>query len=189
MSNQQYRQEEPPQASRLDRLLEARMIIETESATSPERAKAVQQALASAYLERGGNEIESQIEGMMLVMEEGKIYRRRVLDHDAAMTAARQSGGFLPPPLVDESKVSASTMVGASRQLERLAARQKLLREDVEMMIAASLSLQRAMKAEANARKEGVKPQAPTADAQPKQAERQEVKQAPRDQRAATAAA
>ena len=185
MSNQKYRKEEPEQASRLDRLLEARMILENASAQSQERALAIQQALAAAYLENGGREIDSQIEGLMLVIEEGKIYRHQVIEYDRKRAEFFAGTLMIEPSKPERPAISGATMVSASRQLEKLAQRAQALREDVEIMVATTLSVQTAMK-----RTQAQSTETPQAQTPPvSMSEHREAKFATRDHRAATAAA
>lgn len=64
MSNP-YRKQAADDESRLDRVLEARMIIEAEAAQGGQRAEALQARLLSHYEEQGGLDVDSQIEGLM----------------------------------------------------------------------------------------------------------------------------
>jgi len=186
MSNHKYRTQEPEQNARLDRLLEARMILENASAQGQERALAIQQALAAAYLENGGREIDSQIEGLMLVIEEGKIYRRQMIEYDRKRTEFFAGKLMVEPMKPEKPAISGATMVSASRQLEKLAQRAQALREDVEIMVATSLSVQNARK-QPQAQSGQPAPQTQSTPATMK--EGAEGRFATRDSHAATAAA
>jgi hypothetical protein len=137
MSNR-YRKEEPQQPSRVEMLIEARVTLQ--SAAQQDGGARVSVLLAAEYKRRGGDQIDSQIEGMLLVVEEGKIYRRAALRYAAEMerfhTGLRKDAPARPEP----SEVSPATMVSAAREFERLEARRQEITEESELTIAAQIS-------------------------------------------------
>jgi hypothetical protein len=139
MSNQ-YRKVEPPQPSREDRLFEARLVLASAAKLHKDDGAKVQSLLQADYSRRGGKDIDSQIEGMLLVVEEGKLYRRAALRYAAEMEKFAAGTIKVEPPRPDVAAVSPSTMVAASRQFEKLAARKQWLLEESELTIAAMLS-------------------------------------------------
>ncbi len=189
MSNP-YRKQAADDESRLDRVLEARMIIEAEAAQGGQRAEALQARLLSHYEEQGGLDVDSQIEGLMLVIEEGKLYRKAALKFAAQMQDFHQGKQMVPPNPPEKAAISAATMVGASRQLERLALRRQYLKEEAELNVALALSIHEQLSVSRKER--GAEPANQTAAPQqtPKAAPTfREDRPATHSQRAAAAAA
>src|SRR5688572_32197385 len=92
-----YRKEEQEQPSRLDRLLEARLVIEA-AVQAGHKGEEIHAMLQAEYQRRGGDEIDSQMEAMLLVLEEGKIYRRAALLHATQMQEFGEGKRILTPP-------------------------------------------------------------------------------------------
>lgn len=139
MSNP-YRKVEPPQPSREDQLAEARLVVASAANLHKDDGAKVHSLLQAEYARRGGNDVDSQIEGMLLVVEEGKLYRRAALRYAAEMEKFSAGTIKVEPRRPDVAAVSPSTMVAASRQFEKLAARKQWLLEESELTVATMLS-------------------------------------------------
>ncbi len=139
MSNR-YRKDEPQQPSRLERLIEARVILQSAAQLHADGGVKVSVLLQSEYKRRGGDQIDSQIEGMLLVVEEGKIYRRQALRYAAEMESYANGQRKEAPQKPERGDVSPATMVSANRQFEKLEARRQAITEEAELTIAAQLS-------------------------------------------------
>ncbi|CAG1770072.1 hypothetical protein BAC2_00796 [uncultured bacterium] len=187
MSNQQYRKDEPQPPSREARLAKARARIAVDSAKSAQHAEFLKTALKDMYLSHGGHEIDLQIEGMSLVIEEGNIYRREWIAYKTQMNEYLERRREREPYEPDKAALSGATMVSASRQLELLRERKNRLREDQE------IDLGEAMQARDEAKKKSQPPEenrTPNETSAPKEAAPEtEATPAKRDNRAATAAA
>jgi len=139
MSNQHYRKDEPQQPSRLELLIEARTILESAAKSHADGGARVSVLLQTEYKRRGGDQIDMQIEGMILVVEEGKIYRREALHYAAEMERYRNGQRKDAPPRPEPGAISATTMVSATRQFEKLEARREAITEECELTVAALL--------------------------------------------------
>jgi hypothetical protein len=135
MSNQQYRNEEQEGPTRAERLKAARAEIARLSALHEDASEKLTRYVYTEYKLRGGDTVDSQIEGMLLVIEEGKIYRNQALDYDHAMKQFMAGKLERQPREPGRAAISGATMVSASRQLEVLRERKDRMLEDAEIVI------------------------------------------------------
>jgi hypothetical protein len=135
MSNERYRKEEQEGPTRAERLKAARAEIEKVSALHEEASKGMARYVYNEYKRLGGETIDSQIEGLLLVIDEGKIYRRQALDYDRAMQDYIAGRIDRQPREPGKAAISGATMVSASRQLEVLRERRDRMIEDAQITI------------------------------------------------------
>lgn len=138
MSNR-YRKDELQQLSRVELLLEARVTLQNAAQLHKDGGAKINALLAAEYKRRGGEQLDSQIEGMLLIVEEGKCYRREALRYAAEMERFRNGQRDVAPARPEPSPISPATMVSAARQFERLEARRKEITEEAELTLAAQL--------------------------------------------------
>ncbi len=139
MSNQQYRKEEPAQPTWAERLKAARAKLEAYSARDKECAERVAKWVNTRFTEWGGRQINSMIEGMELVVQEGKIYRRQWIEYEDGCKEFLAGRLERQPREPQKAAISGATMVSATRQMVALLERKEKLLEEVYIIVGEAL--------------------------------------------------